>query len=109
MINICRLDSIDLNGSRERPKLAATDVVRNIEVIIPLEGIINVEDESDRLNKDLVNVEKALKTVVSKLSDKSFIKNAPPDIVEKERRKEKDFSEKVSKIRTNLEWLSDTR
>lgn len=109
LINICRLDSIELNGSRERPKLAATDVVRNIEVIVPLEGIINVEEESDRLNKDLANVEKALKTVVSKLSDKSFIENAPPDIVEKERRKEKDFSEKISKIRTNLEWLSDAR
>ena len=104
---LCKLDSIEFNGKSERPKLAATDVVKNMEVILPLEGLIDVDLEIKRLNKDLGSVENALKAVKNKLTNESFMKNAPPDIVEKERQKEHDFSEKVSKIKTNLNWLTD--
>ena len=105
--NLCKLDSIEFNGKSERPKLAATDVVRNMEIILPLEGLIDVDLEIQRLNKDLTNVENALISVKNKLTNKSFMKNAPPDIVEQERKKEHDFSEKVDKIKTNLKWLSN--
>ncbi|MCH8927828.1 MAG: valine--tRNA ligase [Candidatus Marinimicrobia bacterium] len=106
MENLCKLESISFNGEVVRDKLAATDIVRNIELIVPLEGLIDTEVEAERLNKDLENVEKALQAVNKKLSDKSFLQNAPADIVEKERQKEKDFSAKISKIKTNLEWLT---
>jgi len=105
--NLCKLDSISFNGKVDRNKLAATDVVGNIELIVPLEGLIDTDVEAERLNKDLDNVEKALLTVKKKLSDKSFLQNAPDDIVEKERQKEKDFSAKISKIKTNLEWVTN--
>jgi len=105
--NLCKLDSIIFNGKVDRDKLAATDVVGNIELIVPLEGLIDTDVEAERLNKDLENVEKALITVKKKLSDKSFLQNAPDDIVEKERQKEKDFSAKISKIKTNLEWVTN--
>ena len=105
--NLCKLDSISFNGKVDRNKLAATDVVGNIELIMPLEGLIDTDVEAERLNKDLDNVEKALLTVKKKLSDKSFLQNAPDDIVEKERQKEKDFSAKISKIKTNLDWVTN--
>ena len=105
--NLCKLDSIKFNGEIVRDKLAATDVVRNIEVIVPLEGLIDAEVEAERLKKDLENVENALQTVQKKLSDKSFLQNAPAEIVEKEKQKEKDFSTKISMIKTNLEWLTN--
>ncbi|MCH6573793.1 MAG: valine--tRNA ligase [Bacteroidetes bacterium] len=105
--NLCKLDSISFNGKVDRDKLAATDIVGNIELIVPLEGLIDTDVEAERLNKDLDNVEKALLTVKKKLSDKSFLQNAPDDIVEKERQKEKDFSAKISKIKTNLEWVTN--
>ena len=105
--NLCKLDSIELNGKSERPKLAATDVVKNIELIMPLEGLIDIELETERLNKALHNVEGALKAVENKLVNKSFVKNAPPAVVEKEKQKKHDFSEKVTKIKTNLKWLTN--
>ena len=105
--NLCKLESIELNGKSERPKVAATDVVRNMELIMPLEGLIDIELETERLNKDLNNVEAALRAVENKLSNESFVKNAPSTVVDKERQKEHDFSEKVAKIKTNLEWLTN--
>ena len=74
---------------------------------MPLEGLIDIQLETERLNKALHSVEGALKAVENKLVNKSFVNNAPSAVVEKEKQKRQDFSEKVAKIKTNLKWLTD--
>ena len=61
------------------------------ELYMPLEGLIDVEAELDRLGKEIAKVEKELQTVRKKLSNESFVNHAPAAVVEEHRKRETDW------------------
>ena len=65
------------------------------ELYMPLEGLIDVAAERDRLKKEIGKVEAELATVHRKLSSESFVANAPAAVVEEHRKREIDWSEKL--------------
>ncbi|MGE5496943.1 MAG: hypothetical protein ACM3Q2_02675, partial [Syntrophothermus sp.] len=97
----------NLFGGRElqKPKASASAVVKDSEIFIPLEGLIDLDVERARLQKDIQRLEGSLTGVNKKLSSESFVNNAPKDIVEKERQKKTDWEEKLGKLKTMLEDL----
>jgi valyl-tRNA synthetase len=64
------------------------------------------EAEGDRLNKEIAKVEGELRTVESKLENKSFVDRAPPAVVEEHRRRQKDFSAQLAKLKQARQGLS---
>ena len=64
------------------------------------------EAEGDRLNKEIAKVEGELRTVESKLENKSFVDRAPAAVVEEHRRRQKDFSAQLAKLKQARQGLS---
>jgi len=88
------------------PVQDATAVVNDIEVCLPLAGLIDFDQEARRLRKEIDKAGAELSVVTSKLGNEKFVGNAPADIVEAHRTRKGDLEEKVSKLSKNLELVS---
>jgi len=89
-----------------KPENAMTAVVNGVEIYLPLKGLIDVEKETARLNKELDTLDNEIKRVTGKLSNVGFIGKAPAELVEKEREKQKGFEEKRSAVQERLVYLA---
>ena len=93
-------------SEKDKFKSVNSFIIGSIEFFIPLEGDIDLKSELDRLNKELDYNLKFLKSVENKLKNKSFIDNAPKDIVEKEKKKVSDANSKIEAIKKAISDLS---
>lgn len=89
----------------EAPEQAAHAVTRGVEIFVPLKGLIDIDREIARQEKEMVAVEKDLARVRGKLSNPGFLAKAPASVVEKEKAKEEELSGKQSAIRERLAML----
>ncbi len=89
----------------EKPARALTALVGNIEVYLPLEGVIDLEQEITRLEKARQDLEKDLEKVSAKLGNDNFLQRAPEDVVEKERSKERELSSRQGKLVKQMDEL----
>jgi len=65
----------------ERPDAVATAMVGEVELAIPLEGVIDIQAELERLDKELAKVDKDVKDLEKRLGNKGFVNNAPEHVV----------------------------
>ena len=72
---------------------------------MPLEGLIDIVVEKNRLVKEITRIEGLLKSIVSKLGNEKFVANAPPDVVEHEQLKQRNFTLTIEKLKENLTAL----
>ena len=101
----CNPENLMIGTDVEEPGQAMTAVVTGVEVIIPLLGLINVEEEVKRLEKELDKLNKEVERVQKKLGNEGFVKKAPEKVIEEERAKEKDYSEKRDAVIRRIEEL----
>ena len=99
------LDKIELS-EKDNFKSVNSFIIGSIDFFIPLEGDVDLKSEIERLNKELDYNIKFLKSVENKLKNKSFVDNAPKDIVEKEKKKVNDANTKIEAIKKALSDLS---
>lgn len=93
----------------EKPENAMAAVVSGVEIYMPLKGLIDVDKETARLNKELLTLDKELARVSGKLSNEGFVAKAPPDVIEKEKAKQQEFEEKVKAINERLSYLASLK
>ncbi|HGE71705.1 TPA: valine--tRNA ligase [Candidatus Poribacteria bacterium] len=91
----------------QKPSSSATAVVGEIEIYVPLAGLIDVEKEKDRLTKSLEKAIADLERINVRLSDESFLSKAPENIINKERERKADIEALKIKLEKNLEMLGD--
>jgi valyl-tRNA synthetase len=107
IINLARLDSLEIQNAGQRPKASATAVVNNASIFVLLEGVIDIAKESKRLEKEIKKLTAELATVSNKLSNEGFLSKAPADVVEKVKEKQGVLLEKQQKIQTNLDRIKE--
>jgi valyl-tRNA synthetase len=100
--NLAKARQVTVSEQVQKPESAATGVAHEVEIFLPLKGIIDFTEEERRLNKELTKIEKEHATVSRKLSNKSFLEKAPPDIIAKEKNKAQDLGEKKGKLQASL-------
>ncbi|MBC1234592.1 valine--tRNA ligase [Listeria booriae] len=88
-------------------KTAMTAVVSGAEIYLPLEGLINIGEEIERLEKELSKWKKEVSRVQGKLSNEKFMAKAPEKVIEEERAKEKDYMEKKSLVEERIQSLKN--
>ncbi|MBN1397222.1 MAG: valine--tRNA ligase, partial [Bacteroidetes bacterium] len=89
----------------ERPKASASAVVDGTEIFVPLEGIIDLDAERKRLEKEIARLQGLVDGIERKLANANFVEKAPKDVVEKEREKQKNIKMNMEKLKANLEQL----
>jgi len=72
----------------EKPRQAVSALLAFAEVYVPLEGLIDVDKEIARLQKDLNNIEAEITKADSKLSNDNFLAKAPPEVIAKEQERQ---------------------
>lgn len=92
--------------SQNKPQNAMTAVVSGVEIYLPLKGLIDVEKETARLNKELEKLEKDIERIAGKLANAGFTAKAPADVIEKERAKAKEYQDKCAAINERLAYLA---
>ena len=103
---LANVSHVNIEKLKHRPKLSASSVLDFCEIFIPLEGIIDIDKERARLNKDIVGAEQFLKAINKKLQNKAFIDRAPEHIVKDERQKAFIQKDRISRIRDNIKNLT---
>jgi len=104
--SLTRIKELKIDSNAVKPRNSASAVVKDCEIYIPLEGLINLELERTRLEKELQRLNGLIISVNKKLSNESFVSRAPADIVNKEKAKLEDWQAAYSKIKTLLEDLN---
>ena len=92
--------------SGRRPEgRAVSDVVSGVEIVMPVEDLVDLDREISRLGKDLEEVSSQLERTEAKLENRNFIDRAPEEVVEKERGKLEEFRTRKEKLEGILEKL----
>ena len=97
---IARLDGIEFGN--EAPAESIEKTLDGYKIIIPLEGLINPEEECIRLQKELTKLENEIKIISSKLDNKQFITKAPADVILKEKEKIEDANNKKKMLEKSI-------
>ncbi len=102
MERLARIGEFTVDAEAVKPKLSATEVVRGAEIHVSLEGLIDVEKERQKAEKEIARLEGQIRATEGKLSNERFTANAPADVVEKEREKLESYRETVEKLKESL-------
>lgn len=105
VMSLARLSDLAMGRAPERPADAAVQVAGDVQIIIPLKGLVNVEEEEKRLLKELGKVDKDIDFLGKKLENPDFVGRAPAAVVAKERDKLEEFANKKQVLLENLEKI----
>ncbi len=103
--NLGRLSKLLINTKGPKPKAAASCVFKDVEIFLPLKGVINFKEEERRLQKEIEKLDKQHQLVAKKLTNEDFLKRAPEEIIEKERTKAETLAQKLKTLEANLERI----
>lgn len=101
----CNTSSLTIVTEVTSNEKSMTAVVTGAEIILPIEGLINIEEEIKRLEKEREKLDKEVERVQKKLGNEGFLKKAPEKVIEEEKAKEKDYLEKRDIVLARIQEL----
>lgn len=84
--------------SSERPKRSASLATAHTEIFIPLEGLIDIQDQVNRIKKDMDKTKADYSKVEAKLANANFVSNAPAEVLAEVKEKAATFQEKLQSL-----------
>jgi len=96
--DMTRLNSFTVSKEIDKPADAATYIYNDIEIFVPLKGLVDVESELAKLARERQKIEAKLNQVNGKLANEQFLANARPEIVAKEQEKKAVLDATMDKI-----------
>lgn len=104
---LCRADSVTIGTELEQPAASASAVTGDIEIFVPLEGLIDFAAERQRLQKEIDKFTGLLKGLDGKLANANFVDKAPPEVVERERQRQGEYRDNLDKLQSSLQRIAD--
>ena len=102
---LARVNDLTITTDSKRPPASASAVVGRNQVFVPLEGMIDLEVERERLRKEIEGKENFVRSQHGKLSNENFVGRAPAEVVEKERVKLREAEEELQRLQSSLDEL----
>ncbi|MDG2018246.1 MAG: valine--tRNA ligase [Porticoccaceae bacterium] len=99
LCKLAKLESITWLDNSDDAPLCATALAGDLEILVPMAGLIDVDAELKRLSKEIEKLSGEVKKLSGKLSNDKFVANAPEEVVAKER-------DKLNDMQGSLEQLS---
>ena len=103
ILKLAGLDSIEMVESKD--PTAASFLIGTTEFAVPLHDNINVDEEIEKLEKELQYAQGFLASVEKKLSNERFVANAPEAVVAAERKKQADAQSKIATLQEAIDAL----
>jgi valyl-tRNA synthetase len=105
--DMTRLSSLTVVSDGEKPADAATYLYKDMEIYVPLKGLVDVEKEMAKLARERQKVEAKLAQINGKLVSEKFLNNAPADVVMKEKEKKAELDATLTKIAESEQRLKN--
>lgn len=102
IMNLAKISEINWVIEKDKNANYAMGLVGNLELLIPMEGLIDIEAETLRLKKEILKIEKEIERSKSKLDNTAFVKKAPPEIIAQERQRLIEFTNTYTKLQSQL-------
>ena len=103
--SLTKIKSISYGDNISKPDLCSTAVINDVELFLPLAGLIDIEKEINRLKSNIKDIEARMNSVKRKLDNENFVKRAPENIVKHERKKYINYKNNYDKLVENLNSL----
>ncbi|MGW8313583.1 MAG: valine--tRNA ligase [Desulfuromonadales bacterium] len=100
-----KVGQLTIGSGLERPEQSATQVAGDVEICLPLAGLVDAVEEEKRLQKEIAKVQKDVELFTKKLSNEKFVANAPEHVLEKDRGKLRDAEEKLGILLESLKKI----
>jgi valyl-tRNA synthetase len=104
---LANLESITWLDKSEDAPLCATALAGDLEILVPMAGIIDVDAELARLDREIEKNALEAKKLSGKLSNAKFVDNAPAEVVAKERQKLNDFESSLTLLQEKRSVISE--
>jgi valyl-tRNA synthetase len=102
---LCKIKTVSYDEKATKPPQSAVAVIRDLEIYIPLGGLIDFRIEKERLLKRKIELESLISNIRNEINNQEFLTRAPKKIVQKERDKLDEISNEFKKVVINLEML----
>jgi valyl-tRNA synthetase len=101
------VESVTVLGEGEEPPTAATALLGDMRLLVPMKGLIDIEAEKSRLKKQQDKVSSDLQRSSAKLDNEKFVNNAPPAVVTQERERIAEFEKTIAQLAEQIEKLDE--
>ncbi|MGD0466176.1 MAG: valine--tRNA ligase [Gammaproteobacteria bacterium] len=101
---LAKINTIEISD-KSKIKGAATAVINQTEIWVPLQGLIDNKAETNRLQKEISKLEKQLDVTTNKLNNPEYLNNAPAEIVAKEQQKRLELQATIDKLNASLQII----
>src|SRR5690606_23663681 len=105
---LARVENLEIRSMDDpKPEKAIAAIAAGVPVYVPLAGLVDIEQEIERLEKELAEAEKQLDGVSARLANRTFVSQAPASVVEREREKQRELAERAELLRQRLAELRE--
>ncbi len=104
-MTLAGLAECEIVSEADKNKCAVTPVVLkdiSIDVVIPLEGLVDFEEEIKRLEKNIDKLSKEESQISKRLSNDNFVKNAPDEVVEEAKQQQASLQQQIESLKSSL-------
>jgi valyl-tRNA synthetase len=106
LTRLARLGDVTILESDDQPPPAATALLGEATIMVPMAGLIDVSAELARLRKKRDRLDVDLRRSEGKLSNDKFVANAPDDVVTRERQRVEDARGAIAKIEQQMATMA---
>ncbi|NLD15793.1 MAG: valine--tRNA ligase [Gammaproteobacteria bacterium] len=103
---LARLESISTLGAGQEAPMSATALVGDLQVLVPMAGLIDTTAELARLDKEIARLQGEIKRVAGKLGNEGFVAKAPAEVIEKERAKQAEYEQALAQLTEQREKMA---
>ena len=103
----CNPAQLVISQAPEHPEEVVTQVLSFAEILMPLKGLIKLEDELARLEGEQAKLEKEVVRIDGKLSNEKFVSRAPEQVVAEERNKRQGYLSQLETVKERIQQVKD--
>lgn len=106
LMPLAGLSTLYVEEPGTKPPQAAAEIRGDIEVYVPLAGLVDLAEERERLKKEITRSEQEVGGISRKLENKAFVERAPEDVVERDRARVAELQTRIDKLHENLKRIA---
>jgi valyl-tRNA synthetase len=105
VVQMAKVSSLQIGKNVTRPRESAVANIGRVETYVVLSGLIDIQVERQRIETALADVDRTLRGLETRLQNNEFLKKAPQDIVDKEKRRAEELENRKKRLEENLRTL----